>query len=158
MRTRIYTLAAAVAIAAIGVSVAVAQPGKGVRQHPRVPRMEALDLTAEQKDKLQDLRTEQAKAMARLQADVKVARIELQELLRDRSSTQSSVKKAVQKASAAQAKTMESNALHRLAVNQVLTDEQIEKMQELRGPRGRRGRGGGPRGFGGAMMYRCPTR
>ena len=102
--------------------------------------MEALDLTAEQQEKLKSLRLDNAKRMARLRADLKVARLDLQAITRQDNPDAAEVKTGVAKVNQARSLILETRVGHRLKVNQVLTPEQQDKLREHRRGRPDRGR------------------
>ena len=135
----------------------LAQRGRhgGQGHHMMGKRLEALDLTAEQKGKLKSLRAEGQKAMVQLQADVKIARIELREVMRQATTKQTDINKAVDKLNQAQSKMTTARVNQMVKMKGVLTPEQFEKMEEMghgrremhgRGMMHRRGMGRGMRG------------
>ena len=110
--------------------------------HMMAKRLEALDLTSEQKGKIKSLRADGHKAMAHLEADVKVAQIELHEAMRQTTVKQSDINKAVDKLNQARSKMTTSRVNHMIKMKGLLTPEQREKMEEIGPPgHGRRGRG-----------------
>ena len=122
----------------------LAQRGRhGDRGHSTMgKRLEALDLTAEQKGKLKSLRADGQKAMVQLQADVKIARVELREVMRQATTKQTDINKALGKLNQAQSKMTTARVNQMVKMKSVLTPEQFEKMEEMRhGRREMRGRG-----------------
>ena len=143
-------------ILALGVSAVHARGHRGRQHHFAGPRFEKLDLTQEQKAQLKTLRSENAKKMVQIKADMEMAHIELRELMDQKDPNQRQVDKAVEKVNAAMSKMTERRVRQKLALNKILTEEQFQKLEEM--PRGRRGqeprgrRGHGPRmgrGMGG---------
>ena len=163
-----YILAALIGIVAIAsiAPLASARPGKGQRGNKMRPQMagrmmEALDLTDAQKEKLQDLRTANAKAMAKLQADAKIAQIDLKEVMQQDNPKTADVKAKIAAVNKVRGQIMEKRALHGLEMKQVFTPEQRKKLQTLkkqhrrRGMRNFQGKRGGRHGhWRGRMMRR----
>ena len=138
-RLLMWIVSGVLAVAAVD---AAAQPrGRGKRGPGQHRLMERLDLTAEQQKKIKSLRLETAKKAARIQADLKVARLELAgEMGKDTPST-AEVKARVKAVNEARGRMMESRVNMQLAMKKILTPEQQKKMQMLRSqrPGGRRG-------------------
>ncbi len=150
MRRKLFPAGVAIAAVALGASTLMADVddwrGRG---GCRGPITERLELTVDQRSKMEALWTKHMKAMARLRADVQVARLELDEVLRQKDPGERAVKEAAGKLSAARARVTESRALHRAAVQRELTEEQFQKLRSMRGPgRGGPGHGRGPMGSG----------
>lgn len=154
-RTLITTLMGIFAIFAI-TTLADAQPGKqrGM-MHSKI--MSELNLTEAQKTKLQTLRTAHQKEMVKMQAAVKLAEIELRDVLRQDNPKTSDVKARIATVSEAKNKVAEARILNRLETKKVFTPEQLQKMETLKAQYGpgkgmRNGRGQGrfhQRGFRG---------
>lgn len=149
--------------------IALAEPGRGrhhqhLRQQMMKERMEALDLTSAQKEQMKTRRAEGQKQMAKLQAEVKVARIELRETMRKAASKQADVRKAVDQLNAARSKMTSARVDHLWKMRNVLSDEQREKLGEMGlphrggGPPMWRRRGMGPRGAPGTTDTRSRHR
>ena len=140
---------------AIGFSAVHARGHRGGNRHFAGPRFEELDLTQVQKDKLKSMRTDNQKKMIQLRADMQVAHVELRELLSQKSPNLKSVDQVVAKMTLALSKIIVSRVQQKLAVNKILTDEQLQKLEEMpKGHRrgGRRGHRGGPGGGPGMGM------
>jgi Spy/CpxP family protein refolding chaperone len=99
-----------------------------------------LDLTQEQKDQLKSLRTANQKKMIQLRADAQIAGVELRELMHEKDPNKRQVDAAVAKVNSARGKMMSSRVHQKLAVNKILTDEQLQKLEEMPGRRGGRER------------------
>ncbi len=113
----------------------LAQRGRHHRGHRMMAhRFEALDLTSDQKAKLKSLRADGHKAMAQLEADVKVARIELGEAIRQTTIEQADINKAVDKLNRAQSSMTSTRVNSFVKMKSVLTIEQREKMGEMGPP------------------------
>jgi len=139
MKRRTIWMGIAGLILALGVTAVHARGHRGRQHHFAGPRFEELDLTQEQKDQLKSLRTESQKKMIQLKADMQIAHVELKALLIQKNPNQGSVDKVVSKLSSAQAKMTENRVRQKLAVNKILTGEQLQKLEEM--PKGRRYRG-----------------
>ena len=150
MRRKYMWMGIAGLVLVLGISVVHAQGRRGRRHQPAGPRFEALDLSQEQKDQLKSLRSDGQKEMIQLRADMQVAKIELRELLGQKNPSQSKVDKTVASVTATQTKMTANRVQHKLAMNKILTEEQLKKLEKM--PKGRkggnrrqfRGRRGGP--------------
>lgn len=138
MKRRYLWIGGAVLAVAL-VATAVQAKGHRGRQHHGGHRFEALDLSQAQKDQMRKLMTENRKQMIQLRADTQVARLELAELLRQKSPDTKAVDRAIEKVNAANAKVTESRARQKLSINRILTDEQLQKLEDM--PKRRRGHG-----------------
>ena len=126
-------------ILALGISEVHASGHQGRRHHNTGPRFEALELTQEQKDQLKSVRLDGKKKMIQYRADMQLARIELKELLIQKSPNQGQVDKVVAKITAAQAKITESRVRQKLGMKEILTEEQLKKIKEMTKDRRARG-------------------
>jgi len=133
-------------------ALVLASPRK-MKKHPpmmekRMEMCEQLNLTAEQQEKMHDLKVAHQKEMVPLQADLKLAHLELEELIRD-GDTSKKLDVAVKRVNDLKASQFEKQIKHRLEVGKILTDEQkaIWQKQGRRPGMGDRrgGRGDGPR-------------
>ena len=148
------TLMVWIAAAAViwNVAAADAQPRRGYRRGPRFEdRLQALELTTAQMDKMKALHLSQAKQMAQLRADHQIARLELQDLLGQADPKPGDVKTRVAAVNKAQGKILETRVNFQVGLNKVLTPEQrkkLKKMEQRRPGRERPGREwrGGRRG------------
>lgn len=100
--------------------------GFALRQH----MAEQLDLTDAQKDQIRDLRTKHQKEMIQRQADVKVARLELRELIRD-AADRATINSKVEQIGDMQTEIKKAHVGHRLDVRDLLTPEQREKFDDM---------------------------
>lgn len=126
--------------------------------HPRAHLLldEKLGLSAEQKEQIQKTLLDARKKNIASQAKVKIARIELHELLGVDTPDQKKIDTKIAELSQLHEATLRNRVATMLAVKNVLTPEQREKMKELR-PFGERLRGrfdGQRRGSG--IMGRHP--
>jgi len=100
---------------------------------------EKLNLNDEQKEQMHQLRVNKQKAVVPLQADLKLARLELEELIRN-DDTSKKIDAAVKKINNLKGNLFEIQVKHRIAVKNVLTKEQQE-MIKYRKPCMQRGHG-----------------
>lgn len=137
-------LYAVIGVLVIGCAAFVvhAKVHKGKRGHKS---MAALNLTDEQEKAMQDLKTEHQKAMIDLRAAYQKARLDLREARNADDPTASDIQAKIDALMAAQGKIMARGIQHDMALRNVLTSEQREKLGEMRlrgGHKGFRGRGG----------------
>lgn len=135
-----------------------AGPRKMMRNYPmpgkRMDMCEQLNLTVDQQEKMHDLRVAHQKAMVPVQADLKLAHLELEELIRD-SDTSKKLDAAIKNVNSLKASQYEKQIKHRLAIGKILTDEQKVFWQRYHRGRGM-GRRPGGRGAGVGMMGDYP--
>jgi len=114
-------------------------------------KMEALDLTEEQQSQLAEAQKAHARAMIQLQADVKVARLDLQQLIKE-GAAQSEIDQQVETVASAQEALLKAVTNHQVKVREILGEEKFNQWLAMRG-RGRSGDGpfGGP-----GMQFRRP--
>jgi len=140
-----------------------AHRGKRGWKKARKAPMAALELSTEQRTKLENLNLERAKKMAQLRADLKVARLDLRAAMRLDNPDPAEVKARVAAVNNARSLILESKVNHRLNVNGVLTPEQRNKLREMRRDRSKGGcgkmwrRGGYRKGLKG-MGHPAPDR
>ncbi len=139
MKRKILWMGIAGLVLVIGSTAVQARGHRGRQHHFAGPRFEQLDLTQIQKDQMKSLRSENQKQMIQLRADMQLAHVELGELMHEKNPNQKQVGKAVAKVNSARGKMTASRVHQKLAVNKILTDEQLQKLEEM--PRGRRGGG-----------------
>lgn len=148
------TITTILAITAITVAAAVAQPGRGDGQGPRneggKPKREMLnrlDLTPEQQQALRDLRREQQEQMIDLRAAAQKARLNVEKLLDAETVDTEALMAAVESAGQAEIAIEKARVAHHLKVREIVG---VEKAAQMRGMmQGRRGdRDGGPGGPG----------
>ena len=144
-RKIIYAVIGVFVIGVIG-SVAFVKQADAQRGKRRGMRggMAALELTDEQKEKMNSLRSAHQKAMVDLRAAHQKARIDLGVIRRQDSPSASDIQAKVDAVTAAQGKIMAREIQHSMDVKNLLTVEQKEKLGEMRrgGRMGFRGRGG----------------
>ena len=153
-RKIIYAVIGVFLIGVIG-SVAFVKHADAQRAKRRGMRsMAALELTDDQKEKMSGLRSAHQKAMVDLRAAHQKARIDLGEIRKEDNPSASDIQTKVDAVTAAQGKIMSREIQHNMDIKNLLTDEQKEKLGEMRrggrGGPGFKGRGGpGFRGRGG---------
>ncbi|MBN2370993.1 MAG: Spy/CpxP family protein refolding chaperone [Vicinamibacteria bacterium] len=115
---------------------AITMAGTAIAAERERPRQrygdEALKLTADQRARIDTMRIDHRKAEIRRQADLRVARIELQELLAAAEIDEKAVRTRIRQVADLQTAAFEARMENRLAVSKVLTPEQ-------RAQKGRRG-------------------
>ncbi len=108
-------------------ALVLAGPRKMMKDKPgTMGRMEScaeLNLTAEQQQKIDALRLAHQKEMVPLRADIQLAKLELEELVRA-GDTSKKLDAAIQKVNELESKQYQKQVKHRVAVANVLTDEQ----------------------------------
>ena len=124
-------------ILALGATAAYAKGHNGKMRGFQGYQLEALELTQDQKDRLKFIRTENQKRMIQLRADAQIGRVELRELMSQKSPSEIKVDKVLEKVNETRARITENRVKMKLSINKVLTDEQLQKLQEM--PKRRRG-------------------
>jgi Spy/CpxP family protein refolding chaperone len=172
MKTRNIIALCVIGLLVMGTVVAHAQKGMrhlgGLDDKP-VPNArcthkglhELLELTPEQVKQIKDARIEMKKRLIPLQADLKLAQLELAEMVRDGAS-KGELDKKIDDIGAIRSSMQKIRVSHRLEFRNLLTDEQKNKLESM--PGGWHGfcRGhdmsGGHRGGRGAGFHggRCP--
>ncbi len=92
--------------------------------------MSGLELTDEQEEKIETLRSAYTREMIQLRADSRLARVDLRELMNEISPDIERVKELAAAASAAQGAVFGRSALFRAEFKHVLTPEQQENLRE----------------------------
>lgn len=92
--------------------------------------MAGLELTDEQQEKVDALRSAYTREMIQLRADSRLARVELRELMNEISPDIDRVKELAATVSAAQGSVFERSAIFRAEFKNVLTPEQQENLRE----------------------------
>jgi Spy/CpxP family protein refolding chaperone len=134
----------------VGVTLS-AQPQRARRGGPPqgvdpVELQERLGLSEEQATQLREIHSEQRKAGIRQQADMRIARMELEELLMADTVDEKAVAAKVDQISRLQDKALRARVDTRLAVRKILSPEQARELGKLRQRRSPRGQGRmGPR-------------
>lgn len=109
-----------------------------------------LNLTAEQKKKLEDIRFSQQRKAVSMRADVQVAEMDLRQLMRAERPDQRAIEAQIDKIADLRATLQKSRVATLLEMRSVLSPEQLKKWRELRTERP--GLGGGPGMMGGRGM------
>ena len=87
-------------------------------------------LTAEQKEEIQKLRQEWNKSKIQIDADLKVARIELQEFLKDESATERQIRLQLEKIAALDVRFKLGDIMLQKSLNELITPEQQKQLQQ----------------------------
>jgi len=139
-------------------ALVLAGPRKKMKNHPmpgkRMDMCEQLNLTEDQQEKMHDLKVAHQKEMVPLQADLKLAHLELEELIRD-GNTSKKLDAAINKVNVLKASQFEKQIKHRLEVGKILTDEQ-KTIWQKRQKAFKKGCHPGGRGAGVGMMGDYP--
>jgi len=113
-----------------------------------------IDLTDDQRDRLKAMQTEFQMNQIDRKAELQKAQVRLRNLQRDPDATEGDVFRAIDEVSRLKAEMQKTRYQHQLQIKSVLTDEQFDKLEELRQtrregmgqqgrrPMGRRGHGG----------------
>ena len=88
-----------------------------------------LNLTEEQKSQLEELKKEYTKEVIKIRADLKIAKIELKDLLSERDADETAVLARADEISRLQNKLMKSRISHQLKTRKIYTDEQWKKLK-----------------------------
>jgi len=133
MRVKIFR-AAGVAVAAAALTGAVLSA-----EEPRRPRRAGLDalqaeigLSEEQVAGIQRIRIEERKDAIRRNAHMRVARMELEQLLDATTPDESAIAAKVKAISGLQAEALKARTESRLAIRRLVTPEQYQKMKQTR--------------------------
>jgi Spy/CpxP family protein refolding chaperone len=127
--------------------------GRGMRQRGlgrmlQNPAMrERLGFTPEQAARIQMQESAFAKARIRQHSDLRVKQMELNELMAAEKADRAAIERKLREVQEARSASQKAGIDHRLAMRELITPEQREKMQQmLRERRGQLGPGRGPRG------------
>jgi Spy/CpxP family protein refolding chaperone len=99
-------------------------------------KADKLELTSEQKEKIRDLRTDSQKEMIKLRADLKIARLELEELLSEDRPDRMEIYRKIEEMGDLKVMLQKNRIDERLAMREILTPEQLDKLKTLRHKRG----------------------
>lgn len=119
--------------AAITTSV-IAAPGPD--REGRVTPRERLGLSESQEQQLKELRLQHKRDAVRRQADLKIARLDLQELMSAPTLDERAITAKVKQLGALQSAAFEARMQARLEAQRLLTPEQRQKMRDMRQHRG----------------------
>lgn len=156
---RVKLLAAVGAVAALGTVAVVAEEPRRMGRANRAAIQAELGLSDEQAAEIRRIHLQERKAAIRRNADLRIARLELEELMSAATVDEAKVAARVKALGELQAAALKDRTESRLAIRRLVTAEQFQKMQQarrgaVRAHRARRGRppmgaGGGPSGPGG---------
>jgi Spy/CpxP family protein refolding chaperone len=113
----------------------------GDRGGPPADAFERLDLTDAQRGKLAEVRDKHRRAAVPIEGDLKLARMDLEKLMRSEKPDANAVSRQVDKISNLRAQLMKNRLTGLIEARTVLTPEQQKKLQEMRREGGRRMRG-----------------
>ena len=92
--------------------------------------LEGLELTATQKEQIHDIKTAFKKDQIKMEAELKLARLELHELMADEV-TGGKLDKAIERVNTARSDLFSARIKQRVEVRNLLTDEQKDKLQTM---------------------------
>jgi Spy/CpxP family protein refolding chaperone len=113
--------------------------GKGVEE-----LREKLNLTEDQKSKLADIRDRQTRAAIPIEADLRIAGLDLRKLMRAERPDQSAIDAQIDRVAGLRARLQKSHVASMLEARSVLTPAQQKLLREHRGGKMGRGMRGGP--------------
>lgn len=133
MKSKVSYAMLALFIAALGVNAALAQPHERKRPFGAGERLsEDLNLSDEQKAQIRQIMLDTRKKNITTEAQHKLARLELQELMRAETPDVKKIDAKISEVSKLHETMMRARIDARLAMQKLLTPEQRKKMQELR--------------------------
>jgi len=142
------------------LAVAFLMSSTGYAQEPPPPAQKQqeqaakqLVLTSEQKEKIQNLRLEWQKTQVMIQADRKVASLELQSLLKDKNAAESKIQAQMEKVSQQDIKLKMGAIKLQNSIKSVLTPEQQKLFKNRQAAQNLRGRNFNRRGHAHARMF-----
>jgi Spy/CpxP family protein refolding chaperone len=159
MRVKVLAAVAGAALALTGAAL-MAQEQRQERRPNRVALQAQIGLSDEQVAAIRKIHLQERKAAIRRNADMRIARLELQELMGAATVDEAAIAARVKTLGELQAAGLKARTDSQLAIRKLVTPEQFQKMQQLRhqwmGERGARpargpmGRGQGrmPSGLG----------
>ncbi|NLH50451.1 MAG: hypothetical protein GX444_17880 [Myxococcales bacterium] len=93
---------------------------------------QALNLSDDQINKLEDLELARDRDLIDLEAAVKKAQLELNQVMKDRRPNQRKAERAAADLNEAQGRILQRQIAHQLAVNALLSDDQLRKLDDLK--------------------------
>lgn len=143
MRKQLLALAGLITVTGVALAAAPEGPrpdGPRRERHAKANLKEALGLTDAQVAELKKLRSEQAKKKIRLGADMKIAQLELRELLLAPTVDEKAVRAKAKQAADLQVAAATERVEAMLALRKLVNAEQAEKIMKMH----HRGKGHGP--------------
>ena len=157
MKTRIIKSAGVILLATMMTMVVDAQQnrqgGRGMGPVNDEGRYARLDLTETQKEELSTLRTEQYKAMKPLRAKMSEIRAKERTLLAEETVDLKALDKVIDQQTELMNLMRKEQIRHRLKMKEVLTDEQVMKLEQRRSNAGHVGQGRKGRSEGSGSGY-----
>jgi Spy/CpxP family protein refolding chaperone len=102
--------------------------GSGMADGPKCgPMLKALDLTAEQQKKVDAIHEKQARLMVQAQADIRIAEMDMQQLMRAETPDKAKIDAQIDKLSQLQAGMQKSRTATLFEIRALLTPEQLKK-------------------------------
>lgn len=100
-------------------------------------KADELGLTDEQIENIREIQYNFKKTEIGLRADLKTSRLELRHLMMQENPNQKEISKLVDRVAEAQKKVLKHNVDRKIALKEILTQEQFEKFMKKRGKRGK---------------------
>jgi Spy/CpxP family protein refolding chaperone len=110
------------------------RPHRGMERGERMNKFQKLDLSAEQEEQIDQLRTEHLKTLLPLRNKIGELKAELQTLSTAEKANMNAINAKIDELSAVKTKMMKEKAAHRQQVRALLTDEQRLKFDAHSGP------------------------
>jgi Spy/CpxP family protein refolding chaperone len=129
---RIDVLAAAAALLALGGTGLVADEKRGTRRARLEAARAEIGLTDEQVSEIRRIHRETRKAAIKRNAELRIARMELDELMAAPTLDEAKIAARVKAIADLQAAALQERTNSKLAVRKLVTPEQFQKMQQLR--------------------------
>jgi Spy/CpxP family protein refolding chaperone len=101
--------------------------GRGMAAGPMMPMLEGLDLTAEQQAKLADIQERQARQAIGIGADLRLAAMDLQKLVRAEAPDREKINAQIDKMAQLRVQMQKSRIATLLEVRSLLTPDQLKK-------------------------------
>lgn len=131
MRVKVFAAVAA-AVVALGGAVLLAQEPRPVRRPNRAALQADLGLSDEQVAQIRKIHLQERKASIRRNADMRIARVELSELMGAATLDEAAIAARVKTIGELQTAALKARIDGALAIRRLVTAEQFQKMQQLR--------------------------
>jgi Spy/CpxP family protein refolding chaperone len=112
-------------------------------QDPEPPKKRLktkIALTPEQKEKIEDIRFDFQKESIRLKADLKIAKLELKSLMSEEELNKGNIYRKIEELSDLRTKLAKNQVDKKMAIRQILTREQLDKLKEFKSRKMKRGK------------------
>jgi Spy/CpxP family protein refolding chaperone len=129
---RVKVFAAVAALAAMGSAAVLAQEPRRARRADRAALLAEIGLSDEQVAQIRKIHQQERKAAIRRNADMRIARLELEELMSAPTLDEAAIAARVKALGELQAAAFKARSDSRLAVRRLVTAEQYQKLQQHR--------------------------